>query len=193
MRATVWGPPLWHVLFCSASACTSPERVAAFRELLERQLPQLLPCPVCRRHYATNLARVNRQTRGFPHDAESAVRWCWFLKDHVNRSLGVPSLSFTDLTSRLLLHGAVVDEVRTVDMLVLVAVFAHSESLDDLFVALCDALVRVAPFRTTSVALHFLRHVAHPIVPTTLRCARETRKAADLPVLALATYLACGA
>ena len=118
MRATLWGPAVWRLMF----ACTwrlAPENVARVRRLLIEVLPDLLPCPTCQEHYRGALARVNRRAHGHPREGDHAFRWCWYMKDEVNRRLQRQSIHLSDLVDRYLLHGNVIAEVETADVLVL--------------------------------------------------------------------------
>ena len=113
---TLWGPALWQALFACAWHCP-PQAFDALFDLLMRQVPLLLPCQLCRRHFGERRAQVTRRAGGEPTKPLEAFVWLWHLKDQVNRSLGQRSTSLADVTERHAAFGAPVDDVALGDAL----------------------------------------------------------------------------
>lgn len=176
------------MLACTWSLPVSLQE-ASQRFLLDL-IPEVLPCPTCAEHYRTHRTTVNRKARGRPGAGDHSFRWCWYMKNEVNMSLGVTSIHLADLAERYILHGAPLPEVEVVDVLVLMAIHARNDSKDDVFVEFCAAIVLLlSPKRDTgSVFMHYLSHVSRPIIPTTLRLARLTRESYGLPRMDLLKY-----
>lgn len=187
MRATLWGPAVWRIMFASTWRL-APENVEHARRLLLDLIPELLPCPTCQEHYRGALTRVHRRAGGKPRDGDHAFRWCWYMKDEVNQRLRRPSIHLADLVDRYLLHGNVVAEVEVADVLVLMALSSRATNRDDAFVEFCAHLALLLPLPSDSTLRHYLAHVARPVVPTALRLARHTREAHGLPRVNLEQY-----
>ena len=123
---TLWGPGMWHLLFATARGA-SHARVAEVTRLCMVLTPLLIPCDLCREHFAANARNATRKTRGVPKTAEDVFRWLFYLKDGVNRSTRSRSIPLHDLERRYELHGNVVNDVLVADTLVLLALHASSQ------------------------------------------------------------------
>lgn len=92
----VWGPFFWHTIHISAlgypSEPTYTHKKAA-KEFYE-SLQVMIPCPVCREHYAEHL-KLYPLT---PHldSREDLFKWTVVLHNAVNKSLGKPEYSEQD-------------------------------------------------------------------------------------------------
>lgn len=173
---------------CTWSLPESMQDVA--QRFLMDLVPEVIPCPTCAEHYRKHCTTVNRKARGRPGAGDHSFRWCWYMKNEVNTSLGVTSIHLSDLAERYILHGAIIPEVEAVDVLVLMAIQARNDSKDDVFVEFCSAIVRLMSTKmdSTSVFMHYLGHVVRPIIPTTLRLARLTRESHGFPRIDLCKY-----
>lgn len=203
MQPTLWGPALWQVLFACAWTCAAAD-FESLRTLALDVLPLLLPCAKCRQHFVDNRSRVNRRARGEPRSADEMFRWLWFLKDEVNETVrreasrapprgGVQSVPLARVRERYALHGGLVDDVLLGDTLVLVAIEAHREKRDELFLQLCALLARLLPLpKDSELRCHLENTTRGPIVNAALRAARGARVERGLPQLTLAHYKAAG-
>jgi hypothetical protein len=90
---SVWGPFFWHTIHITAlgypRAPTYSDKKAA-KEFYE-SLVFLIPCPVCREHYATHLQKMPLT----PHldRREDLFKWTVQLHNEVNASLGKPRVT----------------------------------------------------------------------------------------------------
>ena len=173
-------------------ACTwnvPEDLVGVAQRFLLVLIPETIPCVTCATHYQKNKSVVNRKARGQPGAGDHSFRWCWYMKNEVNMSLTPPATSvhLADIAERYILHGAVLPQVETADVLVLCAIKARADSKDDIFVEFCASMVALLK-DDSSVFMHYLRHVERPIIPTTLRLARYTREAHGLPRMDLLKY-----
>jgi hypothetical protein len=90
---SVWGPFFWHTIHITAlgypRAPTYSDKKAA-KEFYE-SLAFLLPCPICREHYATHLQKMPLS----PHldRREDLFKWTVQLHNEVNASLGKPRVT----------------------------------------------------------------------------------------------------
>lgn len=189
MRPTVWGPPMWHVLFACAWHCDAAH-FDVLRRLLLTQMPLLLPCEKCRKHAKAHMPNVHRRARGEPRDPAHAFRWLWHLKDEVNQTLRVRSVALDEITERYVLHGGVVDDVIVGDLLVLVALAARKMQRDDLFVEFCASLAVLLPLPEDSeLRRHLERDMRRPVVPAAVRAARAARVERGLRPLVAQHYV----
>jgi hypothetical protein len=187
----LWGPAMWQALFASARQASTPAEEAALRALLLVQLPLLIPCLKCREHFRERRGVVARRAHGEPRTGAHAVRWLYYLKDEVNKTLhlertsaqyprtrsGTASpLTLAELEERGAFHRNEVDDVRIADMLVLVALSARERELDDLFVEMCHAFGRLLPIAEDGRLRLHLKFMQRPIVPNAVSSARATRK-----------------
>lgn len=177
------------MLACTWDLPDDPEIRDAVQRFLLVLLPDILPCPTCVDHYRRNMAVVNRKAKGRPGTGDHSFRWCWYMKNEVNQSLGTASIHLADIAERYILHGIVLPEVEVVDVLVLIAIHARSQSKDDAFVEFCAVMAQILSIRGDSTVFgYYLKHVSRPIIPTTLRLARFTREAHGLTRMDLLKY-----
>ena len=189
MKGTLWGPPLWNMMFaCTWSADAS--RLSDIEDLLLEQLPFLLPCVTCRANYRKHIPIVHQKTNGRPRTSDAYFKWCWYMKNEVNRTTKHPSLPLAELVERYVLHGAHVPEVPLADVLVLVAISARSLQQDDLFIDFCTTLSKLLPIPQDSAMRTLLTQIQRPIVNSALRCARNTRLQHGMRPLVLSHYRA---
>jgi len=93
----IWGPFFWHTIHITALGYPSEPSYAhkkAAKELFE-SLTLLIPCPICKDHYIEHLSKYPIT----PHlDRRSDLfRWTLLLHNEVNKSLGKPTLTETDV------------------------------------------------------------------------------------------------
>lgn len=175
MKQTLWGPPLWDALFACANAC-SDANFPLLRDVLLVHLPLVLPCELCRNHFRRHLPDVHRDAGGRPRDPAHAVVWLYYLKDRVNRSLRRRSPSLEDVQQRLRFEDSRVDDVALANALVLMAISAHAQKIDDVFQAFCKALAVLLPLAEDSnLRMGLGGGIERPIVASTARVARATR------------------
>lgn len=189
MQSSLWGPSLWKAMFACA---WNPEssHLPRLDELFLEQIPALLPCSTCRENYARHVPMVHRRNRGRPRSADHYFRWCWYLKDEVNKITRHPSISLSEVVNRYVMHGPVVCEVELADTLVLLAISAREKDRDDLFLAMCHNLSVLLPSPADSALQQTLAEAQRPVLTSAMRCARATRTQHGLPSLVLAHYRA---
>jgi hypothetical protein len=110
------------------------------------------------------------------------------MKHEVNRRLKVQSIPLADLVERFLLHGPIISEVETADTLMLLAIYANDSMNDDMFIEFCKTVHKLLPSGQETSFTYYLAHISNPIIPTTLRLARYTRKAHGLQPIDLEMY-----
>jgi len=92
MRPSVWGPILWntmHIISLGYPDDPSSDMQQAASSFY-RSLSSLIPCPICRQHYAQHL-------KSFPPATESKkalVEWVWMIHNKVNLDIGKIEVSF---------------------------------------------------------------------------------------------------
>ena len=187
MKTTLWGPPLWDLLFAAAWACPAKHSALLWLVLTEH-LEEMLPCVTCRAHFRQHLPAVRRRVTSKMRSPADAFRWLYHLKAEVNRSLKRPSISLADFTQRFELRGAVVDEIAVADVLVLVALSAAHRKEDDTFVQMCRALAAVLPFPCDSQVAEQLARMDRPIAQGAAQVARTARIERGHKPLSLAHY-----
>ena len=199
MKPILWGAPLWQAMFSCAYTC-SEAHFEELREMLLVQLPLLLPCEACRKHWVERLPHVNRRAHGEPRTPDGAVRWLYYLKDEVNKSILLSrfparlrdlvvrtsraSPPFDDVSARFALHGGAVDDVVLADVLVLVAINADRLKRQDVFEAFCVSLATLLPLPSDSQFVDHLRSFGRSrtsIVNRAVRAARAARTERGLP------------
>lgn len=188
MRGSLWGPPVWQMMF-ACSWHVNARTVDALRELLTEQLPFLLPCKQCRDNYNGHIVNVNRRIRRLA-TSDDFMRWCYYLKDEVNKTTHRSSIPLTEVIDRYVLHGPCVSEVHLADTLMLIALSARSLQRDDIFISFCHNLSLLLPSPSDSALRTALQLVSRPIVNSALRCARNTRLQHGLRPLVMAHYRA---
>ncbi len=93
MPPAVWGPFLWHTIHIVALGYSKEPTYAekkAAKEFYEG-LVHLIPCPVCRVHYAEHL-KTNPVTPALD-TREDLFNWTVNVHNSVNKSLGKPELT----------------------------------------------------------------------------------------------------
>lgn len=185
----LWGPATWQALFACAWAL-KPADSQLFHHMLTTLLPLLIPCDKCRLHFADKKQKVTRRAKGPPDTPERAFRWVWVLKDEVNRSLRVPSITIDDLTQRFILHGPIVDDVALGDTLVLFAIDANLNGNDATFAEFANALATLLPLPSDSQILRVLcePNEGRSILAWSLRAAKAARIERGLPMRPLSHY-----
>lgn len=189
MHSTLWGPPLWEMMFACAwnvSAATH----GLLNALLLHELPHLLPCETCRNNYERHEKVVKKLHKRPLRTVDDFVLWCWYLKDEVNKTTKQVSIPLNEVVERLLLHGPHVSEVRLADVLVLMALSARGTNRDNLFISFCHNLSQVLPLPKDSALRATLAIVERPICNSALRCARRTRIQHGVDTLVMAHYKA---
>lgn len=189
MRPSLWGPAIWKLMFvCTWNVCEANAEIV--RHLLLHIIPTIIPCATCAKHYKDSIPEVNRRAKGRPGTRDHSFRWCWYMKDAVNRRLGVTSIHLQDFAERFFLYGVSINEVEVADVLVLVALKARDDNKDEVFLEFCDTLYRLLPIDKSTVFMYYLKHAERPIVTSTLRLARATREFHGMTVEDLAKYKA---
>ncbi len=186
VQSYLWGPPLWEALFACAFHCRK-EKLDDLSTLFHYHLGLLLPCEKCRAHFKTKVPKLNRMVGEFRSPGD-AIRWLWLLKGEVNRTERKPNMPLVDVETLLLLSQGRVDDVRFADSLVLVAVGARKNNLEDVFLEFCGHLSSLLPLpHDSSLRLH-LATLRSPILTTTVSAASATRIEHGLAPLSLKHY-----
>ena len=89
----VWGPIFWmtiHITALGYSAKPTYAEKRAAKEFYE-SLQFLLPCPVCREHYAQHIAE--KPISPFLDSRDALFKWTVELHNKVNEKLGKPKLT----------------------------------------------------------------------------------------------------
>lgn len=187
MNSSLWGPPIWKMMFaCSWSL--DPSDAALFSQTLFEDLPLLLPCSKCRDNMIAHIPVATRMCKETPCRPEHFFRWCWYLKHEVNRLTHHPDLPLSELVDRYVLHGGHVDEVELADALVLFAVSSRRLGRDEVFIRFCHSLAQLLPVDAESAIRQTLGVVDRPIVNAAHRCARQTRLQHGRPPLVVTHY-----
>ena len=100
MDSQIWGPYFWftlHTITLAYPEKPSYEDRRHFHDFF-LSLQYILPCKLCRQHYQQHL-------REYPVSAhldskESLVKWCFFLHNKVNYSLGKPHFSYEEFRDK---------------------------------------------------------------------------------------------
>jgi len=193
VNPALWGPALWRAMFACAWGRKDDENAAPLlKELLLEQVPELLPCELCRSNFVKHLPSVNHDAEGEPSSGgEHAFRWLWHLKNQVNSKTQHPSLRLEHLVERYVLHGAeaMVHEVELADALVLVAIVAAERKQQASFVDLCASLHLLLPLPDDSALRTCLGGVRGPgVVNEAHLCAKYTREQHGYPEKKVAHY-----
>ena len=89
---TVWGPLFWHTIHIVALGYSNSPSYAQKRAAKEfyESLTQLIPCAVCREHYATHISKNPIS----PHldRRDDLFKWTVHLHNEVNALLGKPRM-----------------------------------------------------------------------------------------------------
>jgi Erv1 / Alr family len=94
---TVWGPFFWHTIHITALGYPNDPNYTQKRSAKEffEALGNLIPCPVCRNHYAVHIQKFPIS----PHldKRVDLFRWTVQLHNEVNKSLGKAVLTETEV------------------------------------------------------------------------------------------------
>ncbi len=100
----VWGPIFWytmHIVALGYPPNPPPEYKAAAKQFYE-SLQYLIPCPVCREHYAVHLKELPLEPA--LNSRSDLIHWTWQIHNLVNESLGKRQITldeFLDTVSNL--------------------------------------------------------------------------------------------
>ena len=93
MPPDVWGPIFWATIHITALAYPEEPNYAQKRSAKDffKSLVELIPCPVCRVHYADNLKK--NPIDPFLDNRTDLVNWTVKLHNKVNLDLGKPTIT----------------------------------------------------------------------------------------------------
>jgi len=102
MSPAVWGPIFWstmHIVTMGYPPEPSDEQKAGARSFFE-SLASVIPCPICREHYAHFLKETPPDTTS----RDTLVEWAFNIHNKVNEQLGYRQITFEQFveTMRLL-------------------------------------------------------------------------------------------
>ena len=90
---SVWGPFFWHTIHITALGYSNEPNYAQKRAAKDffEALEHLIPCPVCRSHYAKHIQHFPIS----PHldKRVDLFRWTVNLHNEVNKSIGKPTMT----------------------------------------------------------------------------------------------------
>ncbi len=101
---TVWGPIFWytiHIVALGYPPNPPPEYKAAAKQFYE-SLQYLIPCPICREHYAAHMKELPLEPA--LNSRSDLIHWTWQIHNLVNESLGKRQITldeFLDTVSSL--------------------------------------------------------------------------------------------
>lgn len=181
MDPAVWGPITWDVLFAVARDAPRSECIALFEHIR-----YLLPCPHCKKSYASYIERIPPASSITDDDQHNAIRWLWTVKDMVNQHLGKQFLSFGVLKQRCITRTTYCSEWDAIDMCIM---FALCVDTDDGARALaqCIPIIRSVVQTKSAAAVHIVNAPEEAISPATLwrhflDCKITMLKYHDLPM-----------
>lgn len=92
MRPSVWGPILWNTMHIVSLGYpdTPTQEMQAAASSFYRSLSFLIPCPICRTHYAAHL----KSTPPATESKTALVEWVWAIHNKVNVDIGKREVSF---------------------------------------------------------------------------------------------------
>lgn len=189
MHSSLWGPPIWKMMFACSWSIES-HQVEDLRSILFEDLPLILPCATCRDNMVLHIPVATKQCRAIPTTSDQFFKWCWYLKHETNRVTKHTSIPLSELVDRYVLHGPHINEVELADVLMLFAISSRELHHDDVFISFCHRLARVLPVQMDSALRQTLAVVNRPIVNAAHRCARNTRLQNGLRPLVIAHYRA---
>lgn len=170
---SIWGPPVWDMLFGCAWKCTK-ENFSTLQRLVDCTT-RILPCELCRQHFRQHRPEVERRV-GVPNDPNRMIRWLYQLKTLVNQNLRRPSIPFDDLVERFTFSENAVNDVCLADALVLFAYTARTLALESVFVEMSACVSKLIPLPTDSELVRHLARVREvDVVVDAWRAARATR------------------
>ena len=84
----IWGPMFWATLHIVSLAYPDQPSYAEKRAAKDfyNALPYVLPCPLCRDHFAEILQAIPVET--WLDNRKSLTEWTWMAHNHVNKRLG---------------------------------------------------------------------------------------------------------
>lgn len=100
----IWGPIFWytiHIVALGYPPIPSAEQKTAAKQFYE-SLQYLIPCPICREHYAQHLKDLPVDSA--TQSRSDLIHWTWQIHNLVNQSLGKRQITldeFLDDISRL--------------------------------------------------------------------------------------------
>ena len=92
MRPSVWGPILWNTMHIVSLGYpdTPSQEMRDAASSFYRSLSFLIPCPICRTHYASHLESTPPATES----KHALVEWVWAIHNKVNLDIGKREVSF---------------------------------------------------------------------------------------------------
>ena len=92
MRPSVWGPILWNTMHIVSLGYpdTPTQEMQAAASSFYQSLSFLIPCPICRTHYAAHL----KSTPPATESKTALVEWVWTIHNKVNLDIGKREVSF---------------------------------------------------------------------------------------------------
>jgi len=96
MPPNIWGPIFWATLhITSLSYSDNPterqkQNIIAFYE----SLVDVLPCPVCRKHYEANLEEM--PVKDAVNSRAELIKWVWSMHNRINVQLGKREYTFNE-------------------------------------------------------------------------------------------------
>lgn len=180
MRPTLWGPGLWAASFACAWHCPNG-MVHQLLRLVMVLLPSLLPCEKCQKHFEANRKTATRKLGREPKTREDVFVWLYHLKDSINRTQGIRSISLGDLQQRHRLTGARVDDVLIADTIALVAIANRRCMMTEPFVEFCHILSALLPLPSDSELRLGLSTMRAPIVRHAYQACKNTRLEHGVP------------
>lgn len=115
MDASVWGPPLWTILFDIAMKCEADDRQKLKR--LMRLLEYNLPCPDCR----VSLTSHRKKIESLDIDIlQEPVKWLWTVQDMVNQKLDKPPVNIDLVLRRLKAYSCYINDFMIIDTMVVI-------------------------------------------------------------------------
>lgn len=101
MPPNIWGPIFWATLhIASLSYADSPnERQKQNMKAFYESMVDVLPCPICRKHYEANLEEIPL-TDAIKSRAE-LIKWVWTMHNRINVQLGKKEYSFQEFVQSM--------------------------------------------------------------------------------------------
>ena len=100
MDSQIWGPYFWFTLHTITLAYPEKPTYIDRRHFHDffLSLQHILPCQLCREHYKQHLQEY--PVSAHLDSKESLVKWCFFLHNKVNFSLGKPNFSYEEFREK---------------------------------------------------------------------------------------------
>jgi len=92
MRPSVWGPILWHTMHIISLGYpeTPDEATRQAAANFYRSLTSLIPCPICRDHYA----KLIQMSPPATESKDALIKWVFTIHNQVNAQLGKAEISY---------------------------------------------------------------------------------------------------